>query len=287
MKILAIGDFHGKFPKKLQKIAKSKDIDLILCTGDFTGIEEWRPLLKKMYKINKKKETREISIKDMLGEKKYNQLLKKDYLAGKIILQKLNKFNKKVISVFGNGDWYKSFFNDVNKYYEDEIKKLRNLKDINRSNTKFKGLTITGFGGYLDSDIYFKNKGRIINDTLKQNKKRKKHYKQEEKKLMNLMKKSKPNILLTHYNPYNCLDKLKFPMGFLKPGSKLGISSYNKAIKKYSPSLVICGHMHENQGKCTFGRTIVINPGAAIEGKATIINFDEKIKKVVNVKFIK
>ena len=33
MKILAIGDFHGKFPMKLKKLAKSAD--LIVSVGDY------------------------------------------------------------------------------------------------------------------------------------------------------------------------------------------------------------------------------------------------------------
>jgi predicted phosphodiesterase len=40
MKILAIGDFHGKFPAKLKKEARK--VDLILSTGDYAGIDEWR-----------------------------------------------------------------------------------------------------------------------------------------------------------------------------------------------------------------------------------------------------
>ena len=35
MKLLAIGDFHGKFPKKLRNKIKSENPDLILSLGDF------------------------------------------------------------------------------------------------------------------------------------------------------------------------------------------------------------------------------------------------------------
>ena len=42
MKILAIGDFHGKFPAKLQKLAKS--VDLVISIGDY---KPWR--LKKIF----------------------------------------------------------------------------------------------------------------------------------------------------------------------------------------------------------------------------------------------
>ena len=45
--------------------------------------------------------------------------------------------------------------------------------------------------------------------------------------------------------------------------------------------LAIGGHFHENQGKCKIGKTLVVNPGAAGEGKCVIIDFDEK-KGAVN-----
>ena len=45
--------------------------------------------------------------------------------------------------------------------------------------------------------------------------------------------------------------------------------------------------MHENQGRCKIGKTLVINPGAAQNGKAAIIDFDEKKGEVKRVRFIK
>ncbi len=75
--------------------------------------------------------------------------------------------------------------------------------------------------------------------------------------------------------------------GFMLTGSPMGVSSYNRAIKKYKPALVVCGHMHENQGTCKIGKTIVINPGAALEGKAAMINFDEKKGKVEKIRFFR
>ena len=56
MKILVIGDFHGKFPKKLKEMAKK--VDLVLCTGDFGGSEK---LLKILFKyLGKKWNTKEL-----------------------------------------------------------------------------------------------------------------------------------------------------------------------------------------------------------------------------------
>ena len=35
MKILAIGDFHGKFPKKFERIIKKEKIGLVVSNGDY------------------------------------------------------------------------------------------------------------------------------------------------------------------------------------------------------------------------------------------------------------
>jgi len=284
MKLLAIGDFHGKFPEKLKRQIEKEKPELILANGDYTGIDDWRPLLKKMFKAREK--GKEIDALDIMGKKKYNNLLKKDYKAGEIILREINKLKIKTFSVFGNGDWYKVFFNDVGKFYEKLIKRLKYIKNINRSKAKFKQLKIAGFGGYLDPDVYFTKKGKSsINDGRESSERRKKRYEKEEKKLMKTMK-FKPDILLAHYTPYKCLDKMK-TRGFALTGSYMGVSSFNRAIKKYKPALVVCGHMHENQGKQKIGRTLVINPGAACEGKAAFIEFDEKAKKIKGVRFVR
>ena len=37
MKILAIGDFHGKFPEKFFRRIKKENFDIILSVGDFCG----------------------------------------------------------------------------------------------------------------------------------------------------------------------------------------------------------------------------------------------------------
>jgi len=284
MKILAIGDFHGKFPEKLKKLVKKEKPDMILSDGDYTGIEGWRKPLKIMFA--KLAKGIDIHVPEILGKKRYLDLLKRDYAAGKIPLKELNKFRMRVFSVFGNGDWYKSSFNKSNRKYENLIKKLKNIKDINRGKASFRNIKIAGFGGYLDSDVYFTKIGiRAINSDNDDSMKRRKRYGKEEKNLMKLMRK-KTDILLIHYTPYGCLDKMR-ARGFALTGSNMGISSFNRAIRKYSPALVVCGHMHENQGKCKLGSSLIVNPGAAVNGKCALIEFDEKRKKVLNVRFVK
>ena len=286
MKILAIGDFHGKFPERLKRKIKEAEPDFILCAGDYAGIDDFRPWLMKVFKARKK--ASELSIKEMMGKERYSRLLKKDYAAGKAIIKRLNSLEIKAFSVFGNGDWYREMSHkyEIKRDYERFTRKLRCIKNIHRGRANFKGLKIAGFGGYLDNDVYFTEKGRkAIADSAEQNKIRKKRYEKEEKRFMSLMK-SKPSILLMHYTPYRCLDRMK-TKGLALSGSNMGISYFNRGIKKYRPILAVCGHIHENSGMRSIIKTVVINPGAASEGKAALIDIDEERKKVKSVKFFK
>jgi Icc-related predicted phosphoesterase len=284
MKIIAICDFHEKFPDKLKKIIKREKPDLILSTGDYAGGKEWRPLLKKLFEERAK--GRKIEIEDILGKKKYKELLERDYKNGKKPIQELDKLRIPVLSVFGNGDWYKDFFNKLKRDYSVFINRLNNMNNINRACGNFKGVKIAGFGGYLDPDIYFTKKGKtaICEDegTCRERITRRKKDKESFMKIM----KFKPEIVLTHYTPYRILDKMDCSHSQMHK-CHMGISFFNQGIKKYKPILFICGHMHENQGKAKIGKTNVINSGSASEGKMVVIDFDEIRKKVRGVRFIK
>ncbi len=67
--------------------------------------------------------------------------------------------------------------------------------------------------------------------------------------------KGKRPVLLSHAPPYGTrLDKVL--------DTHCGSRSLRKAIIQVKPSLVLCGHIHENQGKADrIGRTRVLNPG--------------------------
>ena len=73
MKILIIGDFHGKFPEKLKKIAKRKDIDLVVSVGDHTGITEWKPIMVARLKAARKGE-KIPTPEEIIGKKRYDIL---------------------------------------------------------------------------------------------------------------------------------------------------------------------------------------------------------------------
>ena len=79
VKILAIGDFHGKLPTKLKKEAKKAD--LILSTGDFGGSDKLLNVVFKYFYSNWWKE---------VGKKKTRQYIMEDYNSGKKMIQELN-----------------------------------------------------------------------------------------------------------------------------------------------------------------------------------------------------
>jgi len=112
MKILAIGDFHGKFPQELKKIAKSKEIDLIISVGDYPPWELKKEFFKHCYKTKK-------DLWDVVGKTKYKKSFLKDQKVGEEILKFLNSLNKPILAVPGNYDhirindqYPKSFFNE-------------------------------------------------------------------------------------------------------------------------------------------------------------------------------
>jgi Icc-related predicted phosphoesterase len=289
MKILAIGDFHGKFPVKLKKeIEKNLDeIDLILALGDYTGLDEWRPFFhKQLTEAKKGKEV--MNVRDVMSKKEYNALVKKDFKAGLDVLKELNKFGKKVYVIFGNGDWYNAYHNRGHKTFEPKIKPLKNLYEMSHKNRKFNGINFIGVGGYMDPDIYFNKKEWAEAQNKKSLKLRIKRRSKSKNKFFNQLTKSKgKRIFVLHYTPVGAFDIVKSVKANPMNGKSVGVGFFTSAIKKYKPKLALCGHMHEYQGKKRLGNTIVVNPGAAYNGKAAIIDFDEEKNQLGKVRFLK
>jgi Icc-related predicted phosphoesterase len=118
---------------------------------------------------------------------------------------------------------------------------------------------------------------------------KKKHIQKNKKETNQLMKFSEKNIniLLAHYPPFGYFDKVKYKGENPMNGKHIGFKGYTEFIKKNKPDLFICGHMHEYQGKTKIGKTAIVTTGSAKQGKAAMIEFDEKIKRIKNVRFIK
>lgn len=275
MKILAIGDFHGKFPSKLKREAKKAD--LILCTGDLGGSNK---LLKIIFKHFKQKWWKKV------GEAKAKKYVLEDYNNGKRIINELENLSKKIYVISGNWDFTTSSKaeRDIGlkiKPYSLIMKDKKNLVYTNRALRNINGLNILFFGGMVTAGAYTKgvfDRKKTIRFVRKN--------KEETDRLMKYSNKD-VDILFAHYPAFGYFDEVKFKGKNPMNGEHVGFKGYTNFIKKNEPKLFICGHMHEYQGKKKLGNTLIISTGSAKEGKAAFIDIDEKKRKVINVKFLK
>ena len=285
MKILAIGDFHGKFPKKFERLIKKEKIDLVISNGDYCDFTLRKDFFKYMYATD-------IYLWDVIGKKKYKEGVKKDLVSGESVLKKLNSLEVPIVGVVGNLDHSKydeaTDYVKVNKKYNKKYvnwtwsfqdffgpfkKKYKKIKWINYSYYKIGGYV---FIGWPRSSFPGRVKSRA--------------YKRQRKKMDKLFKKfNKENkerklIFVAHNVPYNTkLDLITSKEAHERAkGVHYGAKLSRRLIDRYQPILAIGGHIHESKGKQKLGKTLVVNPGAVHEGNAAIVEINGKIK----VKFV-
>ncbi|MEA3248724.1 MAG: metallophosphoesterase, partial [Nanoarchaeota archaeon] len=106
MKILIIGDLHGRKPR-----IRSKDFDCIIQVGDVCSDKEIATYYKKLFRELKKNPEISLNIEEMIirdvGKKEFKQMKKRSLKRGRKILEFLNSFGKPVFIVPGN--WDESF----------------------------------------------------------------------------------------------------------------------------------------------------------------------------------
>ena len=145
----------------------------------------------------------------------------------------------------------------------------------------YKGISFLGFGGYMDATANESHR-----DKEWQKRVNKRHNKAK-KKMKSLVKKfSKKSIFILHYPPKGIFDKILDKKNPFYGGST-GIDFFRKAIIQKKPFLVLCGHMHEYQGKKKLGGSLVINPGEGSKGEFAIIDIDEIKGKIKKIRFLK
>lgn len=257
MRIIAIGDPHGKVPKITNLVKKEKP-DLILCTGDFAddkGITEhifknWgSPWWIK------------------IGKKKAKELIKKSEQKGRKVLEYLNSLGVPVYYISGNHEKKDSFGKG--------ILKKKNLHYMHLKKKRIYGFDFIFHGGYIEPKIFMNPKTLKI--TKKEANLRKKEHDIVKKKIYALFKKGKGNrIFVTHFTPYLHFDKIKNKQSPMD-GKHIGVQAYSDLIKKYQPDLYICGHMHENPGVKKIGKTTAICLGL-LKKYVYLINIDKQIK---------
>lgn len=282
VKILALGDFHGKFQKKFERIIKKEKIDLIISIGDYLPFAYRKLWFEHCYGTN-------IELWEVIGKKKYKELVLKDLSEGEKVLKKLNSLEIPVFTVLGNVDnpnpddvidmdevnknrahwkWEQERLNEFQK----RIKKYPKIKRFDYSFEKFNDYILIGmrghsFPGKVKSKAFKKHK-LILEKLFKKFKKE-----NQEGKV----------IFVSHNVPYNTkLDLVKSKNAHKRAKNKhYGSKLAKRIVMKFQPSLCLGGHIHESKGKQKIGKTLAINTGSSGHGEATIIEINKgKIKKV-------
>jgi len=223
MKILAIGDPHGKLPKNLDRIMKKENIDVIICTGDIPPV----PKEFRQGKIN-------------YFPKEF--IVKADKLFEDIV-KKLCSYKKPVLILRGN----MYLHGDSDKLTKKIFSSYQNLYYKKTGKVKIGGKNFVLF------DMSFEPHMRHSPKVSPWMKKQHALNAPREIKLNKLLKSLDNPIIISHAPPYGYLD-----MTILgHRGSKILL----RVVKKYKPKLVLCGHIHEGKGKTRIGKTEVYNLG--------------------------
>jgi hypothetical protein len=220
MKILAIGDPHGKLPKNLSSIIKKNKIDVIVCVGDIAPVPSFSE-----------------------NKKTFMQECEKSRKSFKRVVDKLCSFGLPVLTLRGN-TWTGSRENDkeTNKIFSAH----KNL-----TNKRIGKLRVKDRNFILFDMVYEKHAYRNPKNFTKRIEASQKPW---SLKLNKMLKEMKGPIIIAHAPPYGYVDKIS-------SGKHVGSKILLKAIKKYQPPLVLCGHMHEAKGKAKIGKTTVFNLG--------------------------
>lgn len=282
MKILAVGDFNGKFPKKYEDIIKKEKIDVVVSNGDFPPFSLKEDFFKYVYKQPF------LDLWDFIGKKKYKEAVTKDHNKGEEVLRKLNKLPIPVFTVLGNHDCISDDVHDRDHktgwewadeeyyFFARVLKKYRNIKRVDYKYTKFKGFVFIGARGHSYP-------GHV----------KSKAYKRHRKKLEKLFdrfrneNKKKKVIFVSHNSPYNTKLDLITAKDAHKAakGKHYGSKMFRRIIDKYQPIVSISGHIDESMGKQKIGKTMAVNCGPVHHGKGAVIEISDKGK--VSVRFIK
>jgi Icc-related predicted phosphoesterase len=286
MKILAIGDLHGEFPKFIPNFIKKQKVDLVISTGDYSPFSTKKLFFKYVY--GKK----DVELWEIIGKEKYKRMTLKDHKKGETVIRKLNSLPIPVITVLGNHDY--SFPDDVAdvkkpspsrfwKWDWDEriilskfIDKMPNIKKIDYNYIKFGGLIFVGarghsFPGHVKSKAYKKSREKlekIFRKFKKENKERK-------------------LIFISHVPPYNTkIDLIHAKDAHKKvKGKHYGSKLFKRILQKYQPILSISGHIEESRGKDKIRKTTIINAGSTHHGDYVLIDIDENKGKIKSIKF--
>jgi len=156
------------------------------------------------------------------------------------ILSRLNALPVPVLVIRGNSDL---------KRVDHLFSAFPNCIPIHAVRTMIRSIPVVGIGGTLP--IPFGSR-ICLNETLRL------------KKFAPLV--NTHTVLVTHTPPYGYQDRV---MGRFHAGSK----GLLKLVKKCQPQVIICGHIHEDGGMASVGKTHVVNCALNRTSSGTLLVF--------------
>jgi Icc-related predicted phosphoesterase len=306
MKILVIGDLHGRMPR-----IHFKDFDCIVQVGDVCDDRKIGILYKKYFRLLKKKENLNLGweefVKKEIGKRKYDSYERESLRRGNEILKYLDSFGKPIFFVPGNWDQSygpsrikdldKNLYSYLKAFYDwylgdrtnpSLVKGVKNLIDCPYMLHKKFGINFIGYGLVSGYESISLRKKKIVEEVSKKDyEKLKKAHDKIVDKLSSVFRRRKkdfPTIFISHDVPHGTkLDLIKDKKNYAY-GKHLGSSIARTMCLRYKPLLCIGGHVHEGYGKDKIGKTTVINAGYGKDAQV-LIDLDEKKGKIRKINF--
>ena len=304
MKLLIIGDLHGRKPK-----IHFKDFDAIIQVGDVCEDRKISKYYKLWFQLlgtegEDAPGVDELMLSDV-GKEGIEKMEKESLERGREILKYLDSFGKPIFFVPGNWDQSygpsriknidKSIYHYRKAFYDwylgDKVnpklsRGIKNLKNCMYANFEFDNLNFVGYGLSSGTEL-LKYHGKKLDVTKKQLEILKNSLNKILNKLSSSYKKRNkrfPTIFITHNIPYNTkLDIVKDKKSYAY-NKHLGSWVARKFVERYQPLLCVGGHVHEGKGKDKIGKTTLINPGFGKDAQV-LVDIDEKKRKIRKIKF--
>ncbi|TGN09728.1 metallophosphoesterase family protein [Leptospira ilyithenensis] len=260
MKIIYLTDIHDGL-HGLKAILQNTEADLYLFSGDiiykaffsydriidFCGVQE-----ELYYLLNEKKDDitpYDFTTKAIRFPEKYDAaIVEKSHtyrhlyqIAAKTMKDKY-EIIEKLIRKYAKSPVYCLPGNyDLDLQYTELYE-----RDIHRKNFEFKGLKFSGYGG---APVWTSGIPEKLAVVFHEYTKHGKNYSEPE----DFFREEEPDICVIHNPAYGFLDKI--------PGvGNIGSQGIRRYLDDYSPSLVVSGHVHEDQGVVKKRGTVYLNP---------------------------
>lgn len=269
MKILVVGDCHGKVPDMDIEVSEA---DIIIATGDICGdSDEMREAMFES--IDSEKEWY-----DILGRDKALKRVEESLEKGDEILSYLNDFDKPVFLVPGNWDWIgdENWEPLAENKFQKLIDKYQNIQNINREKIRLQHHEFIGYGPCSGPEVPQYEDEKPDEEEMEE---LRQEYREKRRELQKLFDKANgPVIFISHNVPnQTSLDEIDNPNS-PADGRHYGSLIVKDLLEQKSPALSIAGHIHEGYGKENIEDTLAINAG--LESHVTIEIEEDKVQNI-------